>query len=218
MRSQQLLALCGLMLAGPLAIAAKLEHDDVPNRCWAACGPVVGISESCDSQHDNDFAELQCICNWAPAKTQIPLCAACITQYGDGDNDNYHDHDDDHDDDDDDDNDALDIVYSCSFSTTTYNAAAATTLSASTTSTGTAASAAASAATTTDSAVSGGSSQGSTTTDTAVSRGSSQGSSTTASGGSASSPTATTDAAAGISAPGVIYMAGLMGMLPLAWL
>lgn len=96
MRSQQLLALCGLVLASPLAIAAKLEHDDVPNRCWSACGSVVGISESCDAQHDNDSAELQCICNWAPAKTQIPLCAACITQYGDDDDDDHdHDHDDD---------------------------------------------------------------------------------------------------------------------------
>lgn len=104
MRTQQLLALCGLVLASPLAIAAKLEHDDVPNRCWAACGPVVGISESCDAQHDNDSAELQCICNWAPAKTQIPLCAACITQY-EGEDDNDHDHDDDDDDDDDYDDD-----------------------------------------------------------------------------------------------------------------
>jgi hypothetical protein len=106
MRTQQLLALSGLVLAGNVAIAAKLQHDDVPSRCWAACGPVVGISEQCDHQHDNDSAELKCICDWSPAKTQIPLCAACITQYGNNHNDNDHDHDhDDDDDNDDDDND-----------------------------------------------------------------------------------------------------------------
>lgn len=98
MRAQQLLALAGLILAGNVAIAAKVEQDDVPNRCWDACGPVVGVSRRCDNQHDNDRAELQCICDWEAAKTQIPLCAACITQYGHRDDD--HD-DDDHDDDDD---------------------------------------------------------------------------------------------------------------------
>ena len=98
MRTQQLLAFGGLMLVSNVAIAAKLESDDVPSRCWSACGSVVGISESCDAQHDDDDAEIQCICNWNPASTQIPLCAACISVYGDDD-------DDDHDDDDDDDDD-----------------------------------------------------------------------------------------------------------------
>lgn len=102
MRAQQLLALAGLILAGNVAIAAKVEQDDVPNRCWDACGSVVGVSRRCDDQHDNDSAELQCICNWEAAKTQIPLCAACITQYGHrdddhDDNDDDHNHDHDHD-------------------------------------------------------------------------------------------------------------------------
>lgn len=113
MRATQLLALAGLMLAGNVAIASKLDHDDVPNRCWNACGSVVGISKSCDARHDNDSAELKCICDWESAKTQIPLCAACITQYqpgrnitnNDHDNDNDHDHDHDHDHDRDNDND-----------------------------------------------------------------------------------------------------------------
>lgn len=96
MRAQQLLALSGLVLAGNIAIAAKLEQDDVPNRCWDACGSVVGVSRRCDNQYDNNnSAKLQCICNWDAAKTQIPLCAACITQYGNRDNDRDHDHDDD---------------------------------------------------------------------------------------------------------------------------
>lgn len=99
MRTQQLLVLAGVMLASNLAIAAKLEHDDVPNRCWGACGPVVGKASECDARHDRDSAELDCICKWEPAKTQIPLCAACISQY-----ERERDHDD-HDDDDDDDHD-----------------------------------------------------------------------------------------------------------------
>ncbi|KAJ5831747.1 hypothetical protein N7474_000058 [Penicillium riverlandense] len=188
MHAKQLLALGGLVLASNVAIAAKLEHDDVPNHCWAACGPVVGISESCNHRHDNDdSAELQCICNWGPASTQIPLCAACITQYGHNDD---HDHDNDDDDNDDgDDNEALDLVHSCSFSTTTYNAAAATTLSSN--------SAAAATATTTGSNGSGQNSAGSSTT--------------------GSTPT-TTNAAAGLSVPGVASLAAVAGMMPLALL
>lgn len=108
MRTQQLLALGGLVLAGNVAIAAKLEHDDIPNRCWAVCGPVVGTSERCDRQHDNDSAELKCICDWSSAKTQIPLCAACITQYGNDDNDDDNDNDNDNDDDSDNDRDGDD--------------------------------------------------------------------------------------------------------------
>lgn len=98
MRTQQLLALGGLVLAGNVAIASKLEHDDVPSRCWDACGSVVNISQQCDDQHDEDDAEVQCICNWSQAQTQVPLCAACISQYGNNDNDNDNDNDYDHDD------------------------------------------------------------------------------------------------------------------------
>lgn len=108
MRTQQLLPLYGLLLAS-VAIASKLDHDDVPNRCWPACGPVVGIANSCDARHERDSAEIRCICDWDAAKTQIPLCAACITQYQTdrrnhkiAHHDHDHDDDDDYDDDDDD--------------------------------------------------------------------------------------------------------------------
>ena len=60
MRAQQLLALSGLVLAGNIAIAAKLEQDDVPNRCWEACGSVVGVSRRCDNQHDNNLTLPSC--------------------------------------------------------------------------------------------------------------------------------------------------------------
>lgn len=96
MRTQHLLALSGLLLAGNVAVASKIDHDDVPSRCWAACGSVVGTAERCDHQHDDDddYAEMQCICNWDRAKTQVPLCAACIEKY-DRDNDTDDDDDDD---------------------------------------------------------------------------------------------------------------------------
>lgn len=105
MRIQQLLPLCGLLL-GSVAIASKLDHDDVPNRCWPACSSVVGVAKSCDAQHERDSAEIQCICDWDAAKTQIPLCSACITQYQtDRRNHNISHNDDDDDDDDDNDDD-----------------------------------------------------------------------------------------------------------------
>ncbi|OOQ88956.1 putative GPI anchored protein [Penicillium brasilianum] len=198
MLAQQLLALGGLILAGNVAIAAKLEQDDVPNRCWNACGSVVGVSRRCDNQHDNDSAELQCICNWEAAKTQIPLCAACITQYGPRDNDR------DDDDDNDDDNEALDLVHSCKFSTTTYNAAAATTLSASATGT-------------TDPVATGATATatgGTTSVSGSVST-SSQGSTGTTSNAAAAT---STGAAVGLTAPGVLSLVGVAGLMPLAWL
>ncbi|KAE8326446.1 hypothetical protein BDV39DRAFT_89346 [Aspergillus sergii] len=124
MRSAQLLALSGLMLLSNVAMGAELDHDDVPNRCWDVCGPVVGIAHKCDNMHDSDRAEMKCICDWKQAPSLIPLCEACIAQYRSERNNR------DHDDDDDDDrdphhNDAYDILTSCSLSTTSYNPTAA---------------------------------------------------------------------------------------------
>ncbi|KAE8308016.1 hypothetical protein BDV41DRAFT_23049 [Aspergillus transmontanensis] len=124
MRTAQLLALSGLMLMSNVAMGAELDHDDVPNRCWDVCGPVVGIAHKCDNMHDSDRAEMKCICDWKQAPSLIPLCEACIAQYRSERNNR------DHDDDDDDDrdphhNDAYDILTSCSLSTTSYNPTAA---------------------------------------------------------------------------------------------
>lgn len=106
MQFKVLFTLSCLVLTGNVAIAGMLEHGDVPNQCRNACEPVVDISESCERQHNNDeSAEHQCICNWGPAKTQVPLCAACIDQYdpknfdnggnGNDDDDDNNDADDD---------------------------------------------------------------------------------------------------------------------------
>ncbi|KAJ5104320.1 hypothetical protein NUU61_001667 [Penicillium alfredii] len=206
MRVQQFFAVAGLLLAGNGVIAAKLERDDVPRRCWEACGSVVGTASSCDARHDNDSAELKCICNWGPAKTQIPLCAACITQSNrDNDRDHDHDRDDDHDDDRDndrdndrdydDDNEALDIVHSCSFSTTTYNAAAASSTGPS----------------------SSGTSPASDTASSTNSANSSGGQGSGTASGSASPATAT-DAGACLSVPWVASVAAVVGLMSFAWL
>ncbi|KXL45215.1 hypothetical protein M433DRAFT_149475 [Acidomyces richmondensis BFW] len=108
MQFQLLFALSGVALTGNVAFASMLEHGDVPNQCRNACEPIVDICESCERGHsDDELAEHQCICNWGPAKTQVPLCAACIDQNNrksvknDG---NGNDEDDDNNDADDDDN------------------------------------------------------------------------------------------------------------------
>ncbi|THC90840.1 hypothetical protein EYZ11_009692 [Aspergillus tanneri] len=114
MHSQLLFAFSGLMLASNVAFAAELERDDVPNRCWDVCGPVVGTAYRCDAINHDDRAEMQCICDWKQAPTLIPICEACIAQYrGDRNNQNdqnynrEHDLYDDDDDDDDDDRDDI---------------------------------------------------------------------------------------------------------------
>ncbi|KAJ6107118.1 hypothetical protein N7523_008441 [Penicillium sp. IBT 18751x] len=213
MLSQHSLALNGLMLAGHVAIAAKLEHDDIPNFAGLIAAPWWEFRRS----YGNNPAELNCICNWSPAKTQVPLCAACITNYKNGGNDhgndNDNDNDNDHQNDSDDNNgavtrfnaipEALEIVHSCSFSTTTFNAAIATTPT-----------------TTTDTTVTDSGSGSATATSGTSSTGSSTNDSTrsdsTGSGGSESS-TPTTDSAAGMSMHGAAALA-IAGLIPLAWL
>lgn len=102
MRALQFLALSGLMLASNIALAAELDRDDVPDRCWDVCSPVVGIAQQCDNTHrDDDRAEMNCICNSNRAPTLVPLCEACISQFrNDTRNGTHHDDDDDHDHDD----------------------------------------------------------------------------------------------------------------------
>ncbi|KAK1139452.1 hypothetical protein N8T08_000731 [Aspergillus melleus] len=223
MRATQLLALSGLMLASKVAVAAELDRDDVPNRCWDVCGPVVGTAHRCDGMHDRDRAEMDCICDWNQAPSLVPLCEACIADYrADRNNTNRDRHydeehdlfDDDDDDDDDDDrddrdphhNDAYDILRSCSFSTTSYNAAAAT-------------SALSNTASATGSSSSSGSKTGSTTvsatsTDSS-SNGGSGGSSSAADSsttGSADSAQTTDNAAPGSSASQAASLAAIVGL------
>ncbi|ODM21301.1 hypothetical protein SI65_04354 [Aspergillus cristatus] len=102
MHIKNLLFLTSALLTSSLALANTLDSDDVPNRCWQVCGPVVGISHKCDAMHDNDSAERKCVCEWQQAPTLIPLCEACISQYR---NETKHDDDNDRDDDDDRDDD-----------------------------------------------------------------------------------------------------------------
>jgi hypothetical protein len=65
-------------------LAQKVEVDDVPRQCLDICTPVITLTANCDDRgpNDDDLAERQCICNAQNASTQIPNCAACISQNG----------------------------------------------------------------------------------------------------------------------------------------
>ncbi|EMD85807.1 hypothetical protein COCC4DRAFT_34673 [Bipolaris maydis ATCC 48331] len=67
-----------------VGLADKLEFEDVPRNCIDICTPVVTLTTGCDDRgpNDDDFAELQCICNAQNANTQIPNCADCIWRNG----------------------------------------------------------------------------------------------------------------------------------------
>ncbi|KAF2128597.1 hypothetical protein P153DRAFT_376709 [Dothidotthia symphoricarpi CBS 119687] len=103
------------------AAAQDVSQDDIPSQCTAICAEVVTISTQCDQQNENDTAELQCVCNATNANTLIPACEACVAQF-DVDND---------DDDNVRDNDVYEVLTRCNFSTTTYNAASASSLASS---------------------------------------------------------------------------------------
>ncbi|PLB52157.1 hypothetical protein P170DRAFT_472063 [Aspergillus steynii IBT 23096] len=242
MRATHFLALSGLMLAGKVALAAELDRDDVPNRCWDVCGPVVGIAHRCDGMHDNDRREMDCICDWKQAPSLIPLCEACIADYradrNNTDRDRHYDEehdlfDDDDDDDDDRDphhNDAYDILRSCSLSTTSYNAAAATSaLSAtgtgsgsSSTSTGSASGSGSTTVSATDSNTSATSTNSGSSSDDSSSNGSNNNdnsNSADSSGTDSASTAQTTDnAAPGSSAPQAASLAAIVGLGFVAWL
>ncbi|KAH8430803.1 putative GPI anchored protein [Aspergillus melleus] len=219
MRATQLLALSGLMLAGKVAVAAELDRDDVPNRCWDVCGPVVGTAHRCDGMHDRDRAEMDCICDWNQAPSLVPLCEACIADYrADRNNtnrdrhyDEEHDLFDDDDDDDDDDrdphhNDAYDILRSCSFSTTSYNAAAATSALSNTASATGSSSRSGSTGSTTVSATD------SSTSATSTNGGSGGSGSSNDDSNSADSAQTTDNAAPGSSAPQAASLAAIIGL------
>jgi hypothetical protein len=98
-------------------------------------------------QDNNDAGELNCICQAQNANTLFPTCEACVAQF-DNNNDNDDDDDDDNNNNNNNDNgkhppplysrpqltatpDVRDLLRSCNFSTTTYNAASASAIASS---------------------------------------------------------------------------------------
>jgi hypothetical protein len=83
----------GLLL---VAVVVASNIDDVPHQCRDICAPVVSLASSCDDRSDrinednddDDDDELSCICNGSDASTSIPMCDACITEYGNDGSDN----------------------------------------------------------------------------------------------------------------------------------
>ncbi|KAF3038091.1 hypothetical protein E8E12_003140 [Didymella heteroderae] len=105
-----------------LAAAQDISQDDIPQQCTQICAQVVTIARDCDNQHDNDNAELQCICSAANANTLIPNCEACVAQY-DTDTD---------DDDSVNDNDVREVLTRCNFTVqSSFNSASASSVASS---------------------------------------------------------------------------------------
>jgi hypothetical protein len=120
-----------LIAALVAAVAAQeIDQNDIPQQCTSVCAQVVTIARDCDRQNNNnDAGELNCICQAQNANTLFPTCEACVAQF-----DNNNDNDDDDDDDNNNnnnDNDVRDLLRSCNFSTTTYNAASASAIASS---------------------------------------------------------------------------------------
>ncbi|KAJ4402255.1 hypothetical protein N0V91_007288 [Didymella pomorum] len=105
-----------------IVAAQDISQDDIPSQCFQICAQVVTIARDCDTQHDNDAAELQCICSAANASTLLPNCEACVAQY-DTDTD---------DDDNNNDNDVREVLTRCNFSVqSSFNSASASSVASS---------------------------------------------------------------------------------------
>lgn len=83
-----------LFLFSALALAASvwaqdIDSNDVPSQCKDACASVVSLTARCDnSTHDDDSAEMKCVCNDPGASKNVPNCAACLDKYGKDGKDN----------------------------------------------------------------------------------------------------------------------------------
>lgn len=74
MRFQSVLAVAAV---GFGCVQAQLNWENFkyfPPACGHPCGPLNMRLKNCDG--DGDYQN--CICTWAHAKKQIPLCQACI--------------------------------------------------------------------------------------------------------------------------------------------
>ncbi|VUC33337.1 unnamed protein product [Clonostachys rosea] len=113
----------------PLALLARADLDldlgDTPQTCRSICQPIATLGDQCDvdlpgdnNDRQEDLLELQCFCtnNSFNVASVAALCQDCIRQNQNNGNDDA--------------DDALEdinkIVRSCSFSSTSYAASAAT--------------------------------------------------------------------------------------------
>jgi hypothetical protein len=115
--------------------AQEIDQNDIPQQCTSVCAQVVTIARDCDRQNNNnDAGELNCICQAQNANTLFPTCEACVAQFDNNDNDDDDDDDDNNNNNNNNnnnDNDVRDLLRSCNFSTTTYNAASASAIASS---------------------------------------------------------------------------------------
>lgn len=87
-------AMRSLFLFSALALVASvlaqdIDSNDVPSQCKDACASVVSLTARCDnSTHDDDSAEMKCVCNDPGASKNVPNCAACLDKYGKDGKDN----------------------------------------------------------------------------------------------------------------------------------
>lgn len=102
-------------LSSSAVLAQEFDNNDVPQQCRSVCQAMVDAARTCDNNFDGDRQEVDCICNTEGASTQLPECAACVRQF-DTDIDE---------DDRDEQNDVDEVMSSCGFTSTTFNAAAA---------------------------------------------------------------------------------------------
>jgi hypothetical protein len=89
-------------------LAQNNNNDDVPAQCQEVCSNVVSNENRCETENgdypftqysyrtvgltsytdDNRTGYLDCICKTQNANVDIPICAACVSQFDDDGNDN----------------------------------------------------------------------------------------------------------------------------------
>jgi hypothetical protein len=78
-----------LSLLASLATAGDIDANDLPSQCKQVCAPIVSLTASCEAKiHDDDTAELNCICKDSKAASSLSMCDACISNYSKDGRDN----------------------------------------------------------------------------------------------------------------------------------
>ena len=74
-----------------LTLAAEINERDIPQQCQQVCFPLVSLAAQCEKINRLDSSEVNCICNGAGAKDQLPVCDQCVRQFNGEDDEEEED-------------------------------------------------------------------------------------------------------------------------------
>ncbi|KAF1962293.1 hypothetical protein CC80DRAFT_570114, partial [Byssothecium circinans] len=97
------------LVLSAIGLAQEIDDGDIPGQCIEVCASTIRAAQNCThidliTDDEDEGVDLQCICISPNANTEIPMCEACIRQFGEEGGDS----------------DISNLLRSCGFATTTF--------------------------------------------------------------------------------------------------